>query len=241
MRSLQKFITKITLYLSGPAPAQSSAWECVDRNLVGLSGPTVLTWLYGAKLIIKKYDTILEPRNELTTASMPPKSITKRIAFAVLGTQNAARRVLDSVQVLSSTVSALSSSSAVVGQTTKTVSGWMADKIAPDYWRPNHEITNCNSCGVNFGVRDNLGIHHCRACGEGQRASSYTFNLFCSAPRPTLTLSTAGFCNDCSKYKRPVPERGWEDPVRVCRGCMNGHVDRSPLHGSAAEAVQARM
>ena len=187
----------------------------------------------------------MEPRNELTTASMPPKSITKRIAFAVLGTQNAARRVLDSVQVLSSTVSALSSSSAVVGQTTKTVSGWMADKIAPDYWRPNHEITNCNSCGVNFGVRENLGIHHCRACGEGQRAHILftTSALQCTTTRRIfLTLPfRAGFCNDCSKYKRPVPERGWEDPVRVCRGCMNGHVDRSPLHGSAAEAVQARM
>jgi len=156
------------------------------------------------------------------------------------GTHNAARRVLDGVQVLSNTVSSLSGSTgstAVVGQTTKTLSGWMADQIAPDYWRPNNEITNCNLCGINFfGPKpENVGckIHHCRACGEG-------------------------FCSDCSNYKRPVPERGWEEPVRVCRGCMNGgggggglntsldststlQSSTGPASGSAAEAVQARL
>ena len=48
------------------------------------------------------------------------------------GTHNAARRVLDGVQVLSNTVSSLSGSTgstAVVGQTTKTLSGWMADQV----------------------------------------------------------------------------------------------------------------
>ena len=49
------------------------------------------------------------------------------------GTHNAARRVLDGVQVLSNTVSSLSGSTgstAVVGQTTKTLSGWMADQVS---------------------------------------------------------------------------------------------------------------
>ena len=44
---------------------------------------------------------------------------------------------------------------------------------------------------------ENATKHHCRACGEG-------------------------FCDSCSNYKMPVPERGWgADPVRVCFGCFN--------------------
>ena len=79
-------------------------------------------------------------------------------------------------------------------------------------------------------------IHHCRACGEG-------------------------FCNECSDYKRPVPERGWgeEEAVRVCRDCYgplankvsksrrnptSGSQPTSPMtpgmHPSEAEGVNAR-
>ena len=37
--------------------------------------------------------------------------------------------------------------------------------------------------------------HHCRACGEG-------------------------FCDACSSYEKPVPEKGWGNiPVKVCRDC----------------------
>ena len=67
-------------------------------------------------------------------------------------------------------------------------------------------------------------IHHCRACGEG-------------------------FCDACSNYRMPVPERGWdpEENVRVCKTCydikstsnqvrLSGNIPRK----EPQEAVQAR-
>ena len=107
-----------------------------------------------------------------------------------LGTHNAARRLLDGVTTLSGTLSELSSAPS------KNVSQWLADRVAPSYWRPNSEITNCHLCDKRLDIVSQK-IHHCRACGEG-------------------------FCNDCSDYKRPVPERGWDpdEYVRVCRDCF---------------------
>lgn len=105
------------------------------------------------------------------------------------GTHNAARKLLDGVNCISSTVSAISTAPS------KSVSGWVADRIAPSYWRPNADISNCQLCDRRLDGA-NQKIHHCRACGEG-------------------------FCHECSDYKRPVPERGWgpEEAVRVCRDC----------------------
>jgi len=105
------------------------------------------------------------------------------------GTHNAARKLLDGVNCLSNTVSAIST------VPSKSVSGWVADRIAPSYWRPNAEISNCQLCDKRLDGASEK-IHHCRACGEG-------------------------FCHECSDFKRPVPERGWgmEEPVRVCREC----------------------
>ncbi len=102
------------------------------------------------------------------------------------GTQNAARRLLDGLNSFGETVSGLST------VPSKSVSGWMADQIAPSYWRPNADITNCHLCDTRLDVASQRKIHHCRACGEG-------------------------FCDVCSDYWRPVPERGWdpEEEVRV--------------------------
>lgn len=50
------------------------------------------------------------------------------------GTQNAARRLLDSLNYASETVANLSAKPA------KVVGNWMADQIAPDYWVPNANI-----------------------------------------------------------------------------------------------------
>ena len=59
-----------------------------------------------------------------------------------IGTHNAARRLLDGVSVLSNTMSNLSS------VPTKSVGGWVTDRIAPNYWRPNSDITNCHLCKI---------------------------------------------------------------------------------------------
>ncbi|XP_016402619.1 zinc finger FYVE domain-containing protein 1-like [Sinocyclocheilus rhinocerous] len=64
----------------------------------------------------------------------------------------------------------------------------------PDYWIPDHEITQCHSCTKPF--TPSMSKHHCRACGQG-------------------------VCGNCSIKTRPVPSRGWDHPVRVCDGCAD--------------------
>lgn len=116
-------------------------------------------------------------------------------------TQNAAQKVIDGVNYLSSTVTTMGAAP------TKKLSTWMADCIAPPYWKPNSEITKCSNCKEVFGPTDDK--HHCRACGDG-------------------------FCEDCSNYFRPVPERGWGPaPVRVCKACKDA--SQLDLDESASE------
>ncbi|KAK3918575.1 Zinc finger FYVE domain-containing protein 1 [Frankliniella fusca] len=87
----------------------------------------------------------------------------------------------------------LSEAVASVGsQPSRYLSSQMADLIAPKYWRPNNEIHSCFLCKKAFSPAETK--HHCRSCGEG-------------------------FCDECSSFSRPVPERGWTDKVRVCKSC----------------------
>lgn len=73
--------------------------------------------------------------------------------------QNAAQRVLDSVNYLTETVTNISA------KPTKMVSEWVADQIAPNYWMPNSMILHCALCNSEFGQYDQK--HHCRLCGNG--------------------------------------------------------------------------
>lgn len=74
-------------------------------------------------------------------------------------TQNAAQRILDSVNYLTETVTTISA------KPTKVVSEWVADQIAPTYWIPNSRILHCALCNNEFGAFDQK--HHCRLCGNG--------------------------------------------------------------------------
>ncbi|XP_030632525.1 zinc finger FYVE domain-containing protein 1 [Chanos chanos] len=101
--------------------------------------------------------------------------------------QNAAQRVLDGVNYVIQSVSGYSTGP------TKAVTAWLTDQVAPPYWRPNTEITECHGCKKEFEEAERK--HHCRSCGEG-------------------------FCQACSTHTMPVPERGWGSaPVRVCDAC----------------------
>jgi zinc finger FYVE domain-containing protein 1 len=51
-----------------------------------------------------------------------------------MGSQNAAQKVLDGVTYISEAVASVGS------QPTRVISSWVADQIAPTYWRPNNEI-----------------------------------------------------------------------------------------------------
>ncbi|XP_047501868.1 zinc finger FYVE domain-containing protein 1-like isoform X2 [Penaeus chinensis] len=70
---------------------------------------------------------------------------------------------------------------------------FLKDTTRPSYWIPDELIKSCNVCGKAFGPR--LTLHHCRACGQG-------------------------VCDMCSPNLRPVKERGWDHPVRVCNTCI---------------------
>lgn len=101
--------------------------------------------------------------------------------------QNTAQRVIDGVSYITETVASVSL------QPTKALSAWVADQVAPTYWRPNNEIKNCHNCKIVFGTTDSK--HHCRSCGEG-------------------------FCAKCSSNVKTVPARKWFTPVRVCDSCF---------------------
>ncbi|CAH1183817.1 unnamed protein product [Ceutorhynchus assimilis] len=109
----------------------------------------------------------------------------------LFGMYNSAQKVVDGVTGIADAVSSVGS------QPAKYITDWMNDRIAPSYWRPNHEIRACFNCNISFVSGQNRVVpskHHCRSCGEG-------------------------FCEACSSQKCPVPQKGWTDPVRVCDGC----------------------
>lgn len=72
--------------------------------------------------------------------------------------------------------------------------GFVKGVARPDYWIPDHEITQCHCCAKRF--IPSMSKHHCRACGQG-------------------------VCGNCSSKNRPVPSRGWDHPVRVCNDCAD--------------------
>jgi hypothetical protein len=59
-------------------------------------------------------------------------------------------------------------------------------------WVPDHAQQRCLSCEESFHIARRR--HHCRYCGR----------LFCSA---------------CLPYEVPLPELGYQGPVKVCTGC----------------------
>lgn len=55
-------------------------------------------------------------------------------AVKAQGQTHSAQVIVDSFNYLTETLSSVSA------QPTSAISSWLADKIAPDYWRPNSEI-----------------------------------------------------------------------------------------------------
>ncbi|KAI6177845.1 Lateral signaling target protein 2-like protein [Aphelenchoides bicaudatus] len=60
-------------------------------------------------------------------------------------------------------------------------------------WVPDSECENCVACGTSFTLIRRR--HHCRNCGRI-------------------------FCDQCSRNVLPLPELGYERPVRVCNACF---------------------
>ncbi|XP_063720451.1 zinc finger FYVE domain-containing protein 1-like [Symsagittifera roscoffensis] len=161
------------------------------------------------------------------------------------GSHNACRQLIDGLSNVAGTISSLTARP--IGY----VSDWATDQVAPEYWVPNSEIKECHQCKLPFkdtyqaeiegagedttvfqddylngrsannsnnnlmshhrrSDSDSLTKHHCRACGKG-------------------------FCDSCSNYRMPVPERGWGDePVRVCFSCQNSRKSSTANEAAAA-------
>ncbi|XP_012278735.1 zinc finger FYVE domain-containing protein 1 isoform X2 [Orussus abietinus] len=121
--------------------------------------------------------------------------------------QNTAQRVIDGVSYITEAVTSVSL------QPTKVITAWVADQVAPTYWRPNNEIKHCHKCGIPFLSTDTK--HHCRSCGEG-------------------------FCAQCSSNTKCVPSRNWYTPVRVCDACYLKDFNCNEQLGETTEDVSVR-
>lgn len=107
-------------------------------------------------------------------------------------------------QILDGVNTLANSITEVTAKPTKVVTNWVTDQVAPSYWTPNYLIFECTSCEHEFDECEKK--HHCRSCGRG-------------------------FCHTCAQHYIPVPERGWEDAVRVCNNCF----EKSGLQDCAGE------
>ncbi|XP_076243838.1 zinc finger FYVE domain-containing protein 1 [Calliopsis andreniformis] len=121
--------------------------------------------------------------------------------------QNTAQKVIDGVSYITEAVTNISL------QPTKVITAWVADQVAPSYWKPNNEIKYCHKCKTPFGPTDTK--HHCRACGEG-------------------------FCSQCSSKTKCVPSRNWHTPVRVCDICYSKDTNSNEETTEVLDDVNAR-
>ncbi|XP_038641961.1 zinc finger FYVE domain-containing protein 1 isoform X5 [Scyliorhinus canicula] len=119
---------------------------------------------------------------------------------------NGTQRVLDGVNFAIQSVTDYSRGP------TKAITAWLTDQVAPEYWRPNSQITECHQCKKPF--EDGERKHHCRSCGEG-------------------------CCDVCSTKTMSVPERGWGSAaVRVCDDCFRTGGNSTDVAGKQLEAAR---
>ena len=71
------------------------------------------------------------------------------------------------------------------------------EKMEKARWRLNQDASTCTSCDKNFSII--VRRHHCRACGDI-------------------------FCDDCTKWKVPLPHKGYSDRVRSCCACASPQI-----------------
>jgi hypothetical protein len=87
-----------------------------------------------------------------------------------VGSQNAAQKVLDGVTYISEAVACVGS------PPTRLISSWVADQIAPKYWRPNHEIKVHNALLI-LSKLSHYQIYSCIMSSYGTHPTFYKQNL----------------------------------------------------------------
>lgn len=92
------------------------------------------------------------------------------------------------------------------------------DTARPDYWVPDAEAIRCHICKMLFGTAEELALAHCSSDSPQSPQKAFKGG---DCKRHHCRKCGQGVCADCSKTRRPVPERGWLDDVRVCDVCVN--------------------
>eukprot|EP00760_Papus_ankaliazontas_P030563 PhM_4_TR4900/c0_g1_i1/m.32698 len=77
----------------------------------------------------------------------------------------------------------------------------MGSSQSASHWKPDKASNYCECCYSKFTLSRRR--HHCRSCG----------GLFCAG---------------CTSNRKPVPDRGYTNPVRVCLQCMRTPYAASP-------------
>ena len=101
------------------------------------------------------------------------------------------------------------------------------DSARPSYWVPDDEITTCFVCDKLFENGNNTSINTSLSADDGRlgpsRVNSITQDNVTNAEQLAklhhCRKCGQGVCDDCSRTKKPVPLRGWDQPVRVCDKC----------------------
>ena len=102
------------------------------------------------------------------------------------------------------------------------------DSARPTYWVPDDEITSCFICDTLFDKGNTTSSLTTSLKADDGRPGAHQIN-HTSHNQTTSSVQLAklhhcrkcgqGVCDDCSRTKKPVPTRGWDQPVRICDKC----------------------
>ncbi|GAB0091522.1 zinc finger FYVE domain-containing protein 1 [Sergentomyia squamirostris] len=96
---------------------------------------------------------------------------------------------------------------------------FIKDSARPAYWVADADAKACAICEMPFGSVEKLS-----ETGEHRRklpSSSPARGLDRDRKRHHCRACGMGICNNCSRGRRPVPNRGWSTDVRVCDKCIH--------------------
>lgn len=115
---------------------------------------------------------------------------------------------------------------------------FIKDTARPSYWVKDSDAANCSICEIPFGTAEEL--ESVRAYNENQHNRNNTPNTSPTTERSKMFnipksngncyrhhCRSCGqtVCDLCSQHRRPVPERGWQNDVRVCDACYKTKSD----------------
>lgn len=87
------------------------------------------------------------------------------------------------------------------------------DSARPSYWVPDVEAPDCAVCKLMFGTAEELA-------SKLEQNRSSPMRVLCDRSRHHCRSCGQAVCENCSKGRRPVPDRGWPNDVRVCDPCL---------------------